>query len=404
MRTARVSLIDELPMSTMSFRLCLVFAFCAVALATTFWPGDANEEVDPTAVNPTAQTLAIGSAAPALDIEHWIHDGNGFFQPVKSFDPGKVYVVEFWATWCGPCVSSMPHLADLQNAFRGRGVQIISVSDEPLETVEKFLARETETPGGEPTTFNDITSAYSLTTDPDRSVYEAFMEASDQQGIPTAFIVGKTGKIEWIGHPMEMDEVLEAVVAGTWDHEQFATLHQAEGEFNIALQKVSVKAGASEYAEALELIRGEMAKDLPKEIRDRWVMIFNRVRLSAGQIDADVVAYFNDELKQGRGDAIAVARSGWSIYQASREVKGLDELLDASAKAIESETATMDAESKPVVFDTLAHIYQAIGDLDKAIVAQQAAVDATEGRTQTRMQAYLDELQAAKQEASGAAK
>ena len=73
--------------------------------------------------------LDIGSKAPTLDIEHWIHDGNGFFKPVKEFTDGNVYVIEFWATWCGPCIMSMPHLAELQNKYRGRKVQIISISD-----------------------------------------------------------------------------------------------------------------------------------------------------------------------------------------------------------------------------------------------------------------------------------
>ncbi len=42
------------------------------------------------------------------------------------------------------------------------------------------------------------------------------MEAAGQNGIPCAFIVGKDQKIEWIGHPMQMDAVLEQVVSDSW--------------------------------------------------------------------------------------------------------------------------------------------------------------------------------------------
>ena len=46
---------------------------------------------------------------------------------------------------------------------------------------------------------------------------KTWMEASGQNGIPTAFIVNKEGKIAWIGHPMEMERPLEKIIAGTWD-------------------------------------------------------------------------------------------------------------------------------------------------------------------------------------------
>ena len=153
----------------------------------------------------SAKDLGIGSKAPALDIEHWVQDGNGFFKPVTEFEKDKVYVVEFWATWCGPCIQSMPHLADLQNKYRGNGVQIISVSDESLDEVKDLLGKKNEDVGK---TFAEVTAAYSLTTDPDRSVYKDYMTAAKQQGIPTAFVVGKTGIVEWIGHPMDMDCLL----------------------------------------------------------------------------------------------------------------------------------------------------------------------------------------------------
>ncbi len=163
--------------------------------------------------------LTVGSKAPSIDIEHWLSTGNGKFEPVKEFEPGKVYVLEFWATWCGPCVASMPHIAELQEKYADKGVQVISVSDEDLETVQGFLEKEVP---GEDKKFGELTSVYCLTTDPDGSTHKDFFEAAGQDGIPTAFIIGKDQKIEWIGHPMEMEEVLAKVIEGSWDREAFA--------------------------------------------------------------------------------------------------------------------------------------------------------------------------------------
>ena len=168
--------------------------------------------------------LTIGSVAPPLDIEHWLQTGKGAFGPVTTFEADHVYVVEFWATWCGPCVASMPHLAKLQQKYADKQVQIISITAEEPATVEPFLDRKVR--GYDTQTYRALTSAYCLTSDPDRSCNDAYMKAAGERGIPTAFIVGKDGHIEWIGHPMTMDEPLASIVDSTWDRKTFAASFQ----------------------------------------------------------------------------------------------------------------------------------------------------------------------------------
>jgi thiol-disulfide isomerase/thioredoxin len=177
-----------------------------------------------------ADLLTVGSDAPPLNIEHWVQDGNGKFKAVTKFAAGKVYVVEFWATWCPPCVASMPHLAELQANYATKGVQVVSISDEDLSTVERFLARtvppaKDAEPEAKKQTYRELTSAYCLTTDPDGSSSTDYMQAAGIGGIPTAFIVGKDSKIEWIGHPMEIDQPLAAVVDDKWDRAAYLAVH-----------------------------------------------------------------------------------------------------------------------------------------------------------------------------------
>ncbi|MBC8522654.1 TlpA family protein disulfide reductase, partial [PVC group bacterium] len=160
------------------------------------------------ALEPELQPLAIGDDAPKISIDHWVKG-----DAIEGFKDGQVYVLEFWATWCGPCVSSMPHLSSLQDKYEDT-VKIIGVSSEKeLETVTNFLDETNK----KDNLLNTERMRYTVTVDPDRSTSRVFMEASGQRGIPTAFIINRDGKVAWIGHPMNMDEPLEQVVNGSWD-------------------------------------------------------------------------------------------------------------------------------------------------------------------------------------------
>ncbi len=349
------------------------------------------------------QELSIGSVAPSLDIEHWLQDGDGFFKPVTKFQPGKVYVIEFWATWCGPCIMSMPHLAETQTKYRGRGVQIISISDETLDEVESLMSQEHPQAGkgkGAPKagkTFADITSAYCLTTDPDRSVHESYMEAANQNGIPTSFIVGKTGKIEWIGHPMEMDEPLEEVVEGTWDREKFAKQFRTKAEFEQAMQQLSTLAGAGKFDEAIKFTEATIKKAKTNELNDyveQWTDIRFSLMISTGKVDDEVVAYYRDYIKQMEDNPIELGQFGYSLYDAYQQGGNLGPLDTDVIEAINAckDKAPKDAEA--FLNNTIAKLYDADGQLDKAIEAQKQAIEEADERQKKRLTMFLESLQA----------
>lgn len=392
-------------MKLLNLRLVLLFAFCGVAALSLLWLPAGQDQVlalesesePPAATAPAtpADTLEIGSPAPPLEIEHWLQDGNGFFKPVTNFETGKVYVVEFWATWCPPCIDSIPHLAALQQQYRGQGVQIISISDEPLETVEAFLKREVAGADGEPTSFHEITAAYSLTTDPDRSAHEDYMEASQQPGIPAAFIVGKDGTIQWIGHPMELDQPLEQVVNGSWDREAFGQLYMAKRTFSTVIQQASRLANQGDFAGAVAAIDAQLEKKLPEEIESRLVAVKYQLKLMGGMIDEEVSAFYQEQLAAAQGDAIGVARIGMTLYQTAQQQAGLQGLIEKAVTALQQEVAGADEELKPLLHDTRARLQQTIGDLEGAIKSQEAAVASASGATKDRLQRFLDELKAA---------
>ena len=118
---------------------------------------------------------------------------------------GKVYVVEFWATWCPPCRQSIPHLTELQKKYADQGVVFIGVSNEKVPTVKPFVA--------------DMAGKmdYHVAVDEAGAVVGGYMVAFGQNGIPTAFVVDAKGKVVWFGHPMgDLDKVIGQVLAGTY--------------------------------------------------------------------------------------------------------------------------------------------------------------------------------------------
>lgn len=163
----------------------------------------------------------LGAEAAPLAIETWI---KGDAVNLSEGHGKHVYVVEFWATWCPPCVASIPHLTELQAKFKDRGVIVIGISDETAEKVKPFV----ENMGDK--------MNYRVALDAEKKTSAGYMKAFGQQGIPTAFIVDKTGKVVWVGHPMmDLDKAVEQVVEGTYD---IAAAKKAMSEERVMQQKM----------------------------------------------------------------------------------------------------------------------------------------------------------------------
>ena len=73
----------------------------------------------------SAVSAELGDPAAPLQIAEWVKG-----KPVDlAADKGKkIFVVEFWATWCGPCRASIPHLTEMQKKFKDKNVVFIGVS------------------------------------------------------------------------------------------------------------------------------------------------------------------------------------------------------------------------------------------------------------------------------------
>lgn len=162
--------------------------------------------------------LKVGDKAPPVKATKWLQGTE-----VKEFAEGKVYVMEFWATWCGPCIVMMPHMGELQTQYKKEVVFIGYSAKDPNNSQEKVTAF-VEKRGPK--------LGYTFAYADDRDTYDAWMKAAGRNGIPCCFVVDKVGKIAYIGHPMYLDVVLPKVVAGKWTEADVEAVNGIEKEVN----------------------------------------------------------------------------------------------------------------------------------------------------------------------------
>lgn len=98
---------------------------------------------EPMTARPAAWLLpsdACERKARAVSLNHTLEDLKGTRVKLAGLE-GKVLVLNFWATWCGPCKVEIPHLVELQQQYADAGLQVIGIAvDEPVEKLEPYIA------------------------------------------------------------------------------------------------------------------------------------------------------------------------------------------------------------------------------------------------------------------------
>ncbi|AOY90362.1 hypothetical protein BKP64_17720 [Marinobacter salinus] len=118
---------------------------------------------------------------------------------------GKVVLLDFWASWCGPCRESFPWMNSMQAKYRNQGFEVVAVNlDQESEAAAEFLAK--------------IPAAFTVAYDPEGQTPQAY----EVMGMPSAYLIDREGRIhsQHIGFHNDRKDNYEAEIRSLLRAEQ----------------------------------------------------------------------------------------------------------------------------------------------------------------------------------------
>lgn len=334
-------------------------------------------------------TLKPGDPAPPLAVDKWVKG-----EPVKELEKGKVYVLECWATWCGPCIQAIPHVTELQKKYKDKGLVVIGMNiwENDVAAVEPFVKKM----GAK----MDYRVATDLVPEGAESgkMADTWMKAAGRNGIPCSFIVDREGRIAWIGHPMSMDEPLEQVIAGTFDLEkeaERATKAAAAEEKVMGHRKAITQAmQAQDWDKALAAVDAAIEGDADNAETYRPA----RLMILIQKKDYEAANKAARGLTEGEGakdQRVLLTVANLLLSAPDTKKIDVDFALSSAEKANE-----MGGELAVPAKMMMAKAHAAKGDFAKAVELQTAAMADAPEQAKPQLQGELDAYQAKADEAA----
>jgi tetratricopeptide (TPR) repeat protein len=331
-----------------------------------------------------AATLSEGDPAPKLSVSKWVQG-----EPVKTFQPGTAYLVEFWSSWWTPSKEAMAHVNRLHHKYQDKGLVVIgqNVKEAAGAKVEPFIQRMGKLMSYRIALDEGGTNRFS------GRMLENWLYAAEA-GVPTAFIIDKKGTINFIGHPDEIDDqLIEQILAGTFELKKRALAREAAAakdeawETHNELGKAAWK--AKEWGKAMSEV-DEMEKIFPYK---RAATQCLRITVFMGKEDFDAAGKLALQLSnENPDDPFLQNRVARTIANRAPT----NTVILEKANLLMERAAALIQGPEPQFLHTQARLAFLQGKKDRAIQLETEALGLADGETKEQFALGLESLKQGK--------
>lgn len=329
--------------------LCVV----AAPAARTQTPAPAASQT------PAAPTkLKVGDKAPALSVESFVHG-----TPVTALEPGKTYLLHFWAPWNKASVEQLQALGAVQKNYADKGLVVLAVASTDVTgtTVDKVKAKLTE--------LGDAVQI-PVAWDKGSSTKDAFLKAAGRSTLPCAVLVDKDGKIALIENAALAMPFFEAVTAGKHDLAALAAWQAKADRVQQTTKSLATAYQGRKWADVLTYADELLDVDPIGYGGNAQARMLAQSKSGAPDKAIEWAKAWVDGA--GKNSSEGLNAVAWVLVDPKEPFPGAD--LELAMKAAQR-SAELTKNEDGAVLDTLARVHFLKGDVAQAVEIQKKALE-----------------------------